>query len=275
MTTNKTSFDEKPPILFVPGGVNPVELSYGPLLAVIKDQVRPILKELEIYATDTPPSDYGLELEVEGIRRVADSSGVKSFHLVGFSAGGASSLAFTSKYPERLRSLALIEPAWIGSVSPEDAEQWAELEHIMTFPPDQRLPAFIRWQLRSEARSSAIPTPPGPPPPWMAKRPAGLEAIARAFNTYKLDQQPFRMFNRPVYYALGSLTTRFYEHEAKTLSGLFPDMRVEEYEGRSHFDPPQRAEPKRLSRALMELWARGEGVMIDDRKSIEHAAYNS
>jgi hypothetical protein len=92
----------------------------------------------------------------------------------------------------------------------------------------------------------------------MAKRPAGLEAVARAFNTYSLDQNVFRRFSGPVYYALGTLSTQYYESVAKTLAGLFPDMQVEVYEGRSHLDPPHRAEPERFVRALRALWARAE-----------------
>jgi pimeloyl-ACP methyl ester carboxylesterase len=200
-------------------------------------------------------------MEVEGIRRAADTAGVKSFHLVGYSAGGASSLAFTAKYPERLRSLALVEPAWIGALTPEDAEDWAELRRVMALPPDERMPAFMHWQMRPGVQPPVMRLPPGPPPAWMAKRPAGLDAISRAFNAYDLDQTRFRKCRWPVYYALGSLSTRFYERAAKTLGGLFPDMQVEEYEGRSHFDPPHRAEPERFARALRELWARGDAAI--------------
>src|SRR5258705_13382796 len=107
--------NEKPVAIFVPGAVTPGELAYGPLLKVIGDQIHPIVKELEVYATDAPPPSYGLELEVEGIRRVADAAGVQSFHLVGFSGGGAACLAFTARYPERVKGLALIWPGWVGS----------------------------------------------------------------------------------------------------------------------------------------------------------------
>ncbi len=55
-----------------------------------------------------PPPGYSLETEVEGVRRVADDAGFATFHLVGYSAGGASALAFASRYPGRLRSLALM-----------------------------------------------------------------------------------------------------------------------------------------------------------------------
>lgn len=250
--------NEKPPVLFVPGGIMPVELAYGPLLGVIGAQIRPFLKELEVYAADLPPAGYGLELEAEGIRRVADAAGLDRFHLVGYSAGGASSLAFTAKYPERLSSLALIEPAWIGDYVPEDAQDWADFEHLIALPPAERMPAFLRWQMFPGVQPPTLPIPAGPAPAWMAKRPAGLEAINRAFNTYHLDQERFRLMDRPVYYALGNLSTRLYARFAKRLAGLFPDFTVEEYEGRSHLDPPQRGEPERFGRAMLALWKRGE-----------------
>ena len=189
---------------------------------------------------------------------MADAAGLERFHLVGFSAGGASSLAFTAKYPERLNSLALIEPAWIGDHVPEDAQDWAEMDRLITLPPDERMTAFLHWQMLPGVQPPALPIPAGPPPAWMAKRPAGLEAISQAFNTYDLDQERFRLMDRPVYYALGSLSTRLYGRAAKRLSLLFPDFRVEEYAGRSHLDPPHRAEPERFGRAMLALWERAE-----------------
>jgi pimeloyl-ACP methyl ester carboxylesterase len=251
---NQHHFNEKPPVVFVPGGVMPAELSYGPLLKVLGNQIQPILKDLEIYAADVPPDDYGLDLEVEGIRRAADAAGIERFHLVGYSAGGASSLAFTAKYPERLRSLTLIEPAWIGTPTAEDEADWTELNRVMTLPPNERMQAFGRWQMRPGLQPVTVSLPPGPPPEWMAKRPAGLEAICRAFNNYHLDQNRYRLMTEPVYYVLGSLSTRFYERAAFILAGLFPDIQVEEYTGRSHFDPPHRAEPERFGRAVIQLW---------------------
>jgi pimeloyl-ACP methyl ester carboxylesterase len=244
--------------MFVPGGVMPADLSYGPLLQALGDGVRPIVKDLEVYATDAPPADYSLHLEADGIGRAADAAGAQRFHLVGYSGGGASSLAFIAQQPERVASLALIEPAWIGTVAAEDAAKWAEIRHIMTLPDQERMSAFARWQMRPRVEPPKLPVREGPPPPWMAKRPAGLSAFLSAFDTYKLDQSRFRLFKAPVYFALGSLSTRFYEHEAQVLAGLFPDFQVEEYEGRSHFNPPHRAEPERFANALRALWKQAQ-----------------
>ena len=261
MADHEYSLNGKPAVLFVPGGVTPVQLSYGPLLNALEGQIHPVLKELEVYTTDAPPPGYGLDVEVEGIRRTAEAAGLDRFHLVGFSAGGASSLAFTARYPERLRSLALIEPAWIGALSSaEDSADMAALDQVMHLPPDERMQAFMRWQVRPGVEPPVVQMPPGPPPPWMASRPAGLEAISRAFNSYSLDRERFRQFHRPVYYVLGCRSTRFYERAAQTLAGVFPDLQIEEFENRSHFDPPQRAEGERLARSLLQFWARSEGM---------------
>ena len=58
-----------------------------------------------------------------------------------------------------------------------------------------------------------------------------------------------------MYLARGSLSHPRWERQAKRLAGLFPNIRVEVYEGRNHIDAPHRAEPIRFARALRELWA--------------------
>ena len=124
MEKNMLHSSEKPPVIFIPGGIMPAELVYGPLLGVIGDQIRPYPKELEVYAAEIPPPGYSLELELEGIRRVAGAFGPDRFHLVAYSGGGVIALAFVAKYPERIQSLALVEPASIGSVPAEDLRNW-------------------------------------------------------------------------------------------------------------------------------------------------------
>ena len=79
------------PVVLLPGGILPAGPAYQALLAELGDGVDARAKDLEMYAGSTvPPPGYSLETEVEGIRRVADDAGFESFHLVGYSAGGAS-----------------------------------------------------------------------------------------------------------------------------------------------------------------------------------------
>ena len=99
------------PVVFLPGGVTPVALSYAPLLEELGGEISPLLKDLEVYAEDEPPADYSIQLEVDALERAVDAAGLDTFHLVGFSGGGAVSLDFAAQHPERLRSLAIYEPA--------------------------------------------------------------------------------------------------------------------------------------------------------------------
>src|SRR4051794_31845660 len=103
------------PVVFLPGGVLPAEPAYAALLQVLGESVDAVAKDLEVYAAEQPPTDYDLSMEVAGILSMADAHDFGRFHLVGYSGGGASSLAFTVEHGERLLSLALLEPAWAGN----------------------------------------------------------------------------------------------------------------------------------------------------------------
>lgn len=256
MEPRAASPDPRPAVVFLPGGVTPAAISYAPLLGVIGERVRPELKDLELYANESPPVDYDLEMEIDGLRRAADAAGFRTFHLVAYSGGAAIALAFVARHPERLESLALIEPAWIGNEgwSAEDAADWAALDAVMALPREERMRGFMLWHMRPGADPPA--PPPGPAPDWMARRPAGLEALAAAFRRHRLDRERFREFRRPAYYAVGDRSRAFFERNGRTLAGFFPDLRVERYAGRSHFDPPHRVEPERFARALEELRGR-------------------
>ncbi len=241
-------------VIFLPGGVMPAAPQYEPLLKVLNGEVQPFLKDLDVYAGDEPPKDYRLDQEVEGVNRFAESNALSRFDLVAYSGGGAVALAFVARFPERVTSLALTEPAVIPSQQwfDEESAYRAEFERVMLLPPPEQMREFVRMHLRP-----AVPPPPspsGPAPAWMAKRPAGLKAMAHAFTRYDLNLADLRRFDRPVYFALGSLTDAFEERMAEKLAMLFPNFRCEVYEGRHHFDPPQRAEPERYARALRELW---------------------
>jgi len=61
--------------MFLPGGVLPAELAYSSLVEVLGGDADAVAKDLEVYATDEPPQDYTLDLEVAGVLREADRRG--------------------------------------------------------------------------------------------------------------------------------------------------------------------------------------------------------
>lgn len=247
------------PVILLPGIVLPAELAYGALIDALGSEAEAVAKDLEIYAAPEPPEDYSLELEVAGVLREADARAWERLHLVGYSAGGAAALAFAARQPDRLGSLALLEPAWAGrwDVSPAEKALRLEYDRLEGLPVEELMPAFMRLNLRPGV-PLAEPLP-GEPPPWMARRPAGIRAISAAFRRDDIDREALRRFDRPVYFALGGLSNPDqYGEIARRLDGVFPDFELEVFEDRHHFDPPHRIEPERLASSLKELWRRAE-----------------
>jgi len=244
--------------VLLPGGVLPAAPAYAPLLKVLGDRVDAVVKDLEVYAGDEPPPGYGLDTEVVGIARAADAHGFDRFHLVGYSGGGASSLAFAARHGERLLSLALLEPAWAGNRRmPEEDALMVRFRALEPLPPEQFMAGFTRLQLAPGVEPPAPPA--GPPPPWLAKRPAGLRAFISAFESGDLDLGALRAFERPVYFALGGRSNPdYYGRMAERLAAVFPDFTLETFAERHHFDPPHRIEPERLAASLLSLWERAE-----------------
>jgi pimeloyl-ACP methyl ester carboxylesterase len=246
-------------VVLLPGVVLPAELAYGALLETLATEVDAVAKDLELYAKPEPPLDYSLDLEIAGVLREANERGWERFHLVGYSGGGAAALAFAAHHPEKPSSLALLEPAWAGNweLSPAARALEREYERLESLPAAELMRAFTRLQLKPGVEPP--PPPSGEPPPWMAKRPGGIQAFTQTFKTYDLDRASLERFTAPVYYALGGLSNPDqYGEIAKRLETVFPDFELEVFEERHHFDPPHRIEPERLATSLRALWRRGE-----------------
>jgi pimeloyl-ACP methyl ester carboxylesterase len=255
--------DDRIPAILVPGVVLPAALAYGSLLDALGGEVEMVAKDLELYAGDAPPPGYAIDVEVDGILRAAEEAGFERFHLVGYSGGGAASLALAARHPEHLRSLALAEPAWAGSwdLSPEEEALWRRFFELPDagLSQDELMAEFVCMQLRPGVEPP--PPPPGPEPPWMAKRPAGIKALIAAFRGGGLDRRRLGSFDRPVYFARGELSNPdYWERMSERLARVFRDFTAEVYEGRHHFDPPHRAEPERFAAALRSHWARADAA---------------
>ncbi|MDQ0029694.1 alpha/beta fold hydrolase [Arthrobacter bambusae] len=249
-------------VVLLPGSVLPAQPAFGALIEALGPDVDAVAKELELYDGDEPPPGWSLDTEVDGVLREADARGWETFHLLGYSGGGAASLAFAAKHPGRLLSLALLEPAWAGrwDWSPAHAQVWKEYEALETLPPDQFMAAFMRLGVKPDVVLS--PPPEGGPPPWMAKRPTGIRAFLQDFKTYDLERARLAAFDRPVFFVLGGLSNPDdYGEVAERLSTVFPDFRLEMIPDRHHFDPPHRTEPDRLAALLRDHWERAERVI--------------
>jgi pimeloyl-ACP methyl ester carboxylesterase len=253
--TSAPTMNAPQPVVFLPGIILPAALRYAPLLAELGDTVRPVVKDLEVYATPTPPRQYTIAREVEGISRAADAAGFARFHLYGHSGGGACALAYTASSPDRLLSLALDEPA--SDFSPEDqAALRAQMRALKDLAPEARMRAFLQSQLAPGVEPPA--PPPGPAPDWMRSRPAGIEAFIGALLRHELPVDRLRSFAGPVYYSYGSLSNPTWLAMRDRLAALFADFTAEEYVRIHHLHTSHQRDPARVAKALRRLWSRAE-----------------
>jgi pimeloyl-ACP methyl ester carboxylesterase len=243
-------------VVLLPGAVLPAEAAYAALLRALGERVDAFAKDLEVYASDRPPPGFGLETEAAGVLREADARGFDRFHLVGYSGGGAAALVLAALQPERLLSLALLEPAWAGNDRTQREEELMQrFRALDALPPAEFMAEFARLQLAPGVEPP--PPPEGPPPPWLARRPAGIRAYLAAFDDAELDLDALAAFDRPVYVAVGGRSNPdFFAPMAGRLSELFADFTLETFPDRHHFDPPHRVEPERLAGSLLALWDR-------------------
>jgi pimeloyl-ACP methyl ester carboxylesterase len=238
-------------VIFLPGIIAPCAIRYAPLLAELPG-VNAVTKDLEVYAADAPPPDDSIAMEVEGLDRAADEAGFDRFHLYGHSGGGAVALAYAVEHPDRVRTLAVDEPA--HDFTEQMREDMREFEPLAALPVPERMRAFMRKQVSDDVE---LPPPPdGPPPPWMANRPAGIEAFIDALERHPLLTDRYPSFTAPVLYTWGSLTHPRWDAMATRLGSLFGDFTAVRFEGIHHLNTSHQAEPKRVAELLTGLWAR-------------------
>ncbi len=244
-------------VIALPGGVMPAAARYAPLQASVGGDADFHSKDLEVYASETPAADHSVEVEVEAVARFADSLGLERFHLVGYSGGGFVSLAFASRYPERLLSLAVFEPARIpGDPTPEEADWNERLRRAVAgLEGAEFMDAFVNLQLRPGVNA---PPPSGPPPPWMRTRPAGIAALIRAFDKHRFDRNRFREWKFPVFYGYGDQTAEIEAIQGAVLARLVADIRIRRFSNIHHFVPPEQIYGREHIQALRELWGRAE-----------------
>ncbi|MHB8612313.1 MAG: alpha/beta fold hydrolase [Candidatus Dormibacteraceae bacterium] len=241
-------------VIALPGGIMPAALRYGALASALGDAVKLHLKDLEVYAQEQPPAGYSVAMEVDAVKRFADSLGLDRFHLLGYSGGGFMSLAFAGAHPGRLLSLALFEPASVpGRLSQEEEELDGRLRAAVAgLGGAEFMQAFVANQLRPGV---PVPAQAGPPPQWMRTRPAGIAAMMGAFVEHRFDRASLRGCRFPVFLAYGDQTSEMEEIRAAVLGRLLPDVHIRRFEGLHHFAPPEDIYGPEHLGELRNLWS--------------------
>jgi pimeloyl-ACP methyl ester carboxylesterase len=81
------------------------------------------------------PEPWSMGSEADALAAALDNIGVRSAHVGGWSLGGAVAIAFAMTYPERTRSLTLVEPQvrWVLRALGREGEADADAEEMRTY----------------------------------------------------------------------------------------------------------------------------------------------
>ena len=244
-------------VIFLPGIIAPAEVRYNALIQHLPG-IRSLIHALAVYDHGKPPEGYSISTELDALDRAADEGGLEKFHLFGHSGGGAVGLAYVAERGDRLVSLAVDEPASDFTAEGDAVYGWPEFDEALALPADKAMPAFMRLQVASDVVPSAPPD--GPPPAWMAKRPAGIAAFVNALRNHRVDEDQYERFAAPVYFSRGSRTHPRWEAMQERLAREFRDFTGEVFGGLHHLNPAHQSEPTRVAPTLSAFWERAESL---------------
>ena len=143
----------EPPIVLVPGGLTGW-VSWKPHAETLSKNHRVVrVQLLNMAAAEkkrSPGKRYSLRSETLALRNTLDNLGLQDVNLVGWSHGGEVSLDFALSCPDRIRTLALIEPAtyWVARAYGQFGNEMQAFTRLLDGfhepPTEDDLIAFLR-----------------------------------------------------------------------------------------------------------------------------------
>lgn len=121
----------EPPVVLLPGGLTGWQ-SWLPLVPALSAQRRVVrlqpIVNAEGIAGRVGDGTYDAAIERQSIALTLDRLGISEMHLVGWSNGGRIGLDFALAYPNRIRTLTMIEPAawWLVTDVEDSARRFSE-----------------------------------------------------------------------------------------------------------------------------------------------------
>lgn len=180
-----------------------------------------------------PQSDlsaWSIGSEVEAMASVAHAG--KTFDLVGFSGGAAVCLAFAATHLERIGSLTLIEPPWIGN-DPWSNEEVAFAAAFDRLTGGDALTCYTGF---FDLFAPGVAAPAVGDPAALERAAETLRVVWRGYRGTSLDREAFSQFQGPVLLPFGDRSSSRMAKQARVLSGMFPNARVLEIEDAHHFN---------------------------------------
>jgi pimeloyl-ACP methyl ester carboxylesterase len=189
-----------------------------------------------------PGDDYDMGVEVAAVAKAAGSGPV---HLAGFSAGATVALAAARSLGEGVRSVALIEPAFIGDDDwdPAEAAWRAAIGSLRASGPAGQADAFREMRMAP----GETPQPSRRPPAWDFRDDLLGSMLAARTGFVSSD---LARIHAPVLLIRGGRSATRFGLVARRLEAVCPQASEHVFPDLHHFAPPQREEPEELAQVL-------------------------
>src|SRR5919205_4539517 len=146
--------DAPPVLLLHGGGYDSASLSYGPGIGPISQSHRVFAPDWPGYGeSDKPKMRYTTEHYVDFLGHLMAALGLEKASLVGISLGGAISLGFSLRWPQRVEKLVLVDSHGLGKEVPGRVMSYAmvrlPLLNRLVWAAMGRSRTMVRWSLRT------------------------------------------------------------------------------------------------------------------------------
>lgn len=149
-----TGQTDAPVLLLHGGGYDSASLSYKPSIGAISQHHRVFAPDWPGYGeSDKPKMGYSTEYYVDFLSQLLDALGLEKASLVGISMGGAISLGFGLRSPQRVKKLVLVDSHGLGKEVPGRVMSYVmvrlPLLNKLVWAILGRSRRMIRWSLRT------------------------------------------------------------------------------------------------------------------------------
>ena len=206
----------------------------------------------------TPPSNrprFGIDDDAELCARLLGHVGFESAHLVGHSYGGLVALALACRDDVRPRSIALLEPASSGLLSPEEAA--AGLAPLMDASrsqgPELAMDLFLRAVCGGEYREILDRLVPEAVPDAMAHAEQFFRVELEAVANWSFGPDVAGRIDVPVLNAVGAESAPRFVHGAALIESWLPQSVRYELPGTGHLMMAQN--PTAMAERLERFWS--------------------
>jgi pimeloyl-ACP methyl ester carboxylesterase len=194
-------------------------------------RVQPIHSELANRG-ELPPPGFDWKTERDSLLATIDDLGLERADFAGWSGGGRSLIEFAAAYPNRVRTLTLVEPAayWVLEQSGRDEVQDWDVEFSKRLAGRPVTEEELVEFLGAAGMAGPVPLKDMPQwPVWLQNRNALASDLVLAYPDRKLEE--LRAFDRPVLLVYGDATEPWLKAVPEILGETYPHARVLELPG--------------------------------------------